>query len=196
MRPGQAFADVEQGGYSSYPVSSGGDFASGGMGAFAYAPSLAPVGTASAGNYDPGNCDQDAAALTYLGFPAGTPGGGNGQAADSASGSGAWNPQFQAAVRAFQASANLTQDGWIGPQTRSAILAAVSLKNNSQPAPAPNVVVPITPTVIDVVPVGPLPPGPAAPPKNDNTLLYVGIGLAAASLLATVYLIGRKKRAA
>lgn len=105
-----------------------------GLAVLMYVPDVAPVGSAAAGNYFPRSVTEDAKALRFLGLNAGNPGGGVSQQSDLQSKSGAWNPTFQAAVKAFQASPfgkskGLTADGWIGPNTRTALLAAVETKN-------------------------------------------------------------------
>lgn len=173
----------------------------GDMGVLAYAPDLGPVGTGAAGDYYPRDTTQDANALQYLGFMplaaldqhVGTLGS---QAADMAASQGAWDPAFQAAVRAFQAVSGATQDGWIGPQTRTRIAAAVALKN-ANPAPNPNPLPPppIPPNILPVPPLPiPLPPGPTPPniqpvvnKTTDDTMMYVGIGLGALVLAGVGY---------
>lgn len=99
-----------------------------------YVPNLAPVGHGSDGTYWPGDVRQDWVALRFLGYqvnggPIPDPGGGVSQAADSAAGAGAWNPTFQAVVKAFQGDNGLTVDGWIGPQTRQKLGDLVGAKN-------------------------------------------------------------------
>jgi len=106
--------------------------APGGM-PFTYLPNLGPVGSQAQGNYNPNPVDQDAAALNFLGYNAGNPGSESTRYTTLVSTpgkGGAWNTQFQAAVRAFQqANPGLTVDGWIGPNTRKVILARVTEKN-------------------------------------------------------------------
>lgn len=203
-------------GWSEYPDSSIGSLgmlgylgAIGAMGSFAYAPNLGPVG--SGASYYPGDTSADAAALNYLGFypelyfksHIGTEGS---QKDDMADGAGAWDPTFQTAVKDFQASASgLTVDGWIGPKTRTALAAAVAVKNASaqplippgpytppaSPLPTPPAVIP---PFVPNVPVGPSPspvsPSQPAAAKSDNTLLYAGAAVGAAVLgLGAYYLL-------
>lgn len=149
------------------------------MGSLAYNPSLAPVGSAAAGNYYPGDTTADAQALNYLGYlpdpylasHVGTRGS---QAADRAAGAGAWDQAFQAALTDFQQAMGLTADGWIGPKSRSVLLTAVNAKN-AQPAPLPG------------LPPSPAPSTPGAPAAKSNTMLYVGIAAAVAALGAGAY---------
>jgi peptidoglycan hydrolase-like protein with peptidoglycan-binding domain len=89
---------------------------------FLYVPNLGSVG--SGASYNPGPVDQDAAALNYLGYSAGSP------PPQKAIGSGgAWDPTFRAAVTAFQKANGLTADSWIGPKTRTTIAKKVTEKN-------------------------------------------------------------------
>jgi len=102
-----------------------------GMGALAYTPVQA---TGSGSSYNPGDTSQDALALNYLGYypdqlvvaHVGTSGS---VAADQAASTGAWDPDFQTAVRDFQQATGLSVDGWIGNQTRAKLLALVNAKN-------------------------------------------------------------------
>jgi len=103
----------------------------GGMGALTYSP---PQATGSGSSYNPGDTAQDALALNYLGyFPdqlvASHVGTSGSVSADQANSTGAWDPDFQTAVRDFQAATGLSVDGWIGNQTRAKLLAMVNAKN-------------------------------------------------------------------
>lgn len=194
-------------GWSEYPDHSMGFLmALGAMGAFTYLPNLAPVGSGSA--YSPGDTSDDAAALNYLGYypdpllqqHVGT----SGSAADDMNNAtGAWDPTFQTAVTDFQSTTpGLTVDGWIGPKTRTAILAAVTAKN-AQPSPIvpvgpytpPASPIPVPPAVVPpfvpVTPVGPSPlpvqPKPAAAASSDNTLLYAGAAVGVVVVGALAY---------
>lgn len=108
-----------------------------GLPVLAYIPDLAPVG--SGASYFPRSVSEDAKALRFLGLAAGNPGGGVSQAEDMRTKTGAWNVTFQQAVKAFQASPfgktqGLTVDGWVGPNTRKALGAAVASKNEENRA--------------------------------------------------------------
>ncbi len=102
-----------------------------------YVPDLSPTSNSSSYYYDASNgkhaaidVRQDAKALRFLGYPAPTdPGGGNGMGADEAAAQGSWNPAMQTAVSDFQTDAQLTVDGWLGPNTRGALGNAVAAKN-------------------------------------------------------------------
>ncbi len=159
-----------------------------------YVPDLAPVGSTAAGTYYPRSVDDDASALNFLGYGAGFPGGGNGRAEDMSRQEGAFDTTFQAAVTRFQQDAGIGVDGRIGPQTRGALLAAVTKANassalNPNPLPFPKV----PPFVPGVLP-GPSAPSPSKPgpapvvaAKSSNTLLIAG-GVAAAGLAAWYFL--------
>lgn len=158
-----------------------------------YTPDLAPVGSKS--TYFPRGVTEDAIALTFLGFDAGTPGGGISQQADMNSGTGAWEPTFRAAVTAFQKANGLTVDGWIGPATRAKIKERVDQKNAIAPnLPAPPQ--PVSPAAIpppspsNQVPVNPSVPGqpkPATGLAALSTPAKIGIGVAALALLGGGY---------
>jgi hypothetical protein len=134
-----------------------------------YIPNTNDVGHGAA--YFPGDVSNDALALNYLGFipddainglapSTGT------QAGDMAQQAGAWDGDFRSAVVTFQSSAGITSDGWIGPQTRMALGAAVGLKNASASPVAPPQVLPPVPVVptTPIIPISPVPPSPGAPP--------------------------------
>jgi hypothetical protein len=158
-----------------------------------YVPDLGPVGSGSQGTYYPRNTEEDARALGYLGFfdafidHTGTLGS---QQADMANDAGAWDPAFQEAVAMFQASVGLPADGWIGPNTRRALAAAVLKKNAEGPMPSPLPIPPPPPPPLpNILPVPPSPipvppspgplPGPVPQPvvtKENNTMKYLAIG--------------------
>jgi len=156
----------------------------------AYKLNLTPTGSGKA--YYPGSVDADAEALNYLGYQAGFPGGGNGQAADIQAGEGAWDDTFQQAVRNFQADARGaagTVDGWIGVNTRKALFAAVQARNASNPSaplPAPsrtlpNVAPAPSPSPSPAPKPGGLAPAPAASiggGMTTNQKVMIGAGLA------------------
>lgn len=108
----------------------------GAIGAFSYNPDLRDVGHGA--DYYPGSVQADAAALNYLGyFPdfdtfVDTTGSASG---DQAASVGAWDPTFGSAVGDFQRTHGLTQDYWIGPETRRAIKAAIDA---AEPPPPPD----------------------------------------------------------
>lgn len=171
-----------------------GDLGSMGAADFEYVPDLGPVGTGAAGNYYPRDTQADADALHFLGFMpdgawsdhVGTTGS---QAGDMAQAAGAWDPAFQAAVRAFQSTAGTTADGWIGPNTRQKLQAAVQAKNAGQSPIAPPFVIPpvsppISPNVIP--PSSPSKPTPAPVKAGFNWPLVLG---AAAVLGGGYYLL-------
>jgi len=157
----------------------------GAMGAasqIAYVPDLAPVG--SGASYFPRDVEQDAKALNFLGFLSDVDdanrftSNGN-QSEDIQNQSGAWDPAFRAAVTRAQAALRLTVDSWIGPQTRTALAAAVATKNASgfnPPLPSPGVIIPVAPGKVPVPPDSPAPPGTVVVAKKDDTLMWVGIG--------------------
>lgn len=168
-----------------------------------YAADLAPVG--SGASYYPRDTMRDAEALAFLGLLSeqelsehvGTLGS---AAKDMGAGQGAWNPDFQRAIRVFQGrtGGRLTVDGWVGPKTRTVMVEAVTLENARRAAgklPAVPVAPPAIPTPAlpppGVIPTPVSPPAPAAPGKlapvaaqeDDDTLLYVGAGVAVLALL-------------
>ena len=173
----------------------------GALGALAYVPDLAAVGSGSAGTYYPRDTSADARALNYLGFfpdpflatHVGTTGSRQG---DSAAAAGAWSPAFQQAVRDFQVVYNLVVDGWIGPATRKSIAVQVAAKNanelpdfpphpNPLPIPVPPNPIPVPPNPIPVPPN----PGPAPAPAKDNTIRNVAIGAGALGVLGLGYFL-------
>ena len=111
-----------------------------------YTPDLTPMPTTGTGNQtyyrDTNNAKRakiyvtdDSKALRFLGYPAPVaPGGGNGLDADRNSNTGSWDPSLQSAVTAFQQSHGLTVDGYLGPQTLTAIKADVDQMNASNMA--------------------------------------------------------------
>ncbi|NBU16711.1 MAG: peptidoglycan-binding protein, partial [Actinobacteria bacterium] len=156
----------------------------------------APVGSKS--SYFPRSVTEDAIALTFLGFDAGTPGGGISQQADMNSGTGAWDPTFRAAVTAFQQKNGLTVDGWIGPQTRKMIKQRVDEKNASTPnlpaPPTPPAPIP-PPSPSNQVPVNPAVPGQPQPATGFaalSTPAKIGIVAGAVALLGGGYYLLRK----
>lgn len=148
---------------------------------FAYVPDLLPVGSGNA--YFPRDTTQDARALNFLGFMSDSalddhPGSLGTQARDIAEQVGAWDPVFRAAVTRAQTALGLTVDSWIGPKTRTALLAAVTKKNaGAIVPPAPPGVLPVNP---GSVPGGAAPIPGATPVKDnvggDDTMTYVAIG--------------------
>ena len=109
-----------------------------------FAPDLRPMTDASAYFYNPANgkhakidVRNEAQALRFLGYPAPpNPGGSGNMGTDSSTGQGSWNPQLQNAVKMAQTDAGLTVDGWLGPQTITALGQAVASKNASVTATA------------------------------------------------------------
>jgi peptidoglycan hydrolase-like protein with peptidoglycan-binding domain len=183
-----------------YPDANRGAFTMMGLGTmgqigapFAYVPDLAPVGSQSA--YFPRSVASDANALNFLGFLGDNelaslrPSTGS-QSGDMNGPAGAWAPAFRAAITRFQVSRGLTNDSWVGPATRTALLAAVTAKNLQQPLPPvlpPSVPVPVLPGAVPAAPA--VLPGvlPAAKPADDDTLLYAGAGVGAVLLLGLGY---------
>lgn len=158
-----------------------------------YEPDLAPVG--SKATYFPRSVTADAVALTFLGFDAGIPGGGVSQQADMSTGTGAWEPNFRAAVTAFQQANGLTVDGWIGPQTRKTIKLRVDQKNASTPnvpeppKPTPKEAIP-PPSPSNQVPVNPSVPGqpqPATGLAALSTGAKVGIAAGVVAIAAGLW---------
>jgi hypothetical protein len=148
---------------------------------FLYVPDLAPVGSKS--TYFPRSVDRDAMALNFLQFMSDsalddlTSSMGS-QSADMNNEAGAWDPAFRASVTRFQVAKGLTADSWIGPQTRTALAAAVAFKNanpGTLPSPLPQVV-PVIPGQVPAKPA--VLPGvtPASAKTEDDTLMYLGIG--------------------
>lgn len=158
----------------------------GAPGPFIYIPDLGAVGSKS--SYFPRDVERDAAALVFLGFlsdvdDANRQVSDGSQAADIANEGGAWDPAFRSAVTRFQSSARITADSWIGPQTRTAIAAAVAAKNAGGLAlPVPSQPVPVSPGAVPAKPT--VVPGvvPASSVTSDDTLMYVGIGAAVLAL--------------
>lgn len=146
---------------------------------FAYVPDMRPVGHAS--TYFPRDVTEDMKALNFLGFlpdavtPTLTSTGT--QAGDIAQHAGGFDDVFRGAVGRFQTAAGITADTWIGPQTRTALVAAVA-RHNLDPQP-PRVLPPSVPVNPGGVPAQPaVIPGvhPASAHDADDTLMYVGIG--------------------
>lgn len=156
------------------------------VGTLVYIPDLAPVGSKSA--YFPRDVERDAEALEFLEFlsasanAAREPSTGS-QAGDMANEAGAWDPNFRSAITRFQVAKGLTNDGWVGPQTRTALAAAVAFANANPgvlPAPPPPGVVPPVPINPGAVPAKPaVIPGvtPVNTKSGDDTMMYVGLGL-------------------
>ncbi len=159
---------------------------------FDYHPNLGPVGHAA--TYYPGSIAQDVQALNFLDFLSDsampevedTTGG---AAGDADAEKGAWSPVFRASISRFQAAHQLTADSWVGPQTRTALAAAVAFQNAN-----PGALPPPTPAIINVVPGGvPAKPAilpgvqPAAAGAADDTLMYVGIGAGVLALGAAAW---------
>lgn len=182
----------------------------GGLGALpdqlVYVADLGPVG--SGATYYPRDTMRDAEALAFLGLLSeaelsehvGTLGS---AAKDMGAGQGAWNPEFQRAVRVFQGrtGGRLTVDGWIGPKTRTVMIEAVTQENARRIAgrlpaapaapPIPGLPAPSVPRpgVLDPTPVAPKPGqiAPVAAKEEDDTLLYVGLGVGVLALLGIGY---------
>jgi len=161
-----------------------------------YVPDLAPVGSKAA--YFPRDVEQDAAALVFLGFlsdaaDANRQVSDGSQGADMANEGGAWDPAFRSAVTRFQSSKGLTADSWIGPQTRGALATAVAFKNANPgilPPPPPPGVLPPVPVKPGAVPANPaVLPGvrPVAAGEEDQTMLYVGLGVGALLLAGVAW---------
>ena len=181
--------DASDQGWGSY-YDSGEETGIGDLGGLDYSPDLEPVGAGA--SYYPRDTADDAAALAFLGFLSqaalaahvGTTGT---QAGDMKSNAGAWSPPFRAAVLAFQKSAALGADSWIGPNTRRALAAAVAKNNAIEP--------PFPPNPGPIVPPGPRPNLDPAPPKpspkpaakTDNTLLYAGGAVVGVGVLYGLY---------
>jgi len=156
----------------------------GALGALAgldYNPSTASVGTGA--SYFPGDVSADAAALAYLGFlPAGVallPSTGS-QSGDMNAAAGAWDPAFRAALGAFQQTAGINVDGFIGPISRGKLKIAVDAKNAANPSPPP----PASPGV-----------NPAPAPSSSSTTSKVGLALVGLGLVgaaATLFFWRRK----
>jgi hypothetical protein len=109
------------------------------------------------------------------------------QAKDEAFKSGAWDPTFQVAVRDFQQiQGGMTIDGWIGPQTRSFLKAAVDAKNARELPNAPPQ--PIAPTPPPGVSPNPTPgPTPAAALGGMSTTMLALLGVGAVGAAYAVY---------
>lgn len=170
------------------PMGSIGGFAA----PFSYVPSLAPVGSGSA--YFPGSVANDAAALNYLGylsdgaFAGLSPSTGT-QSGDMNQAAGAWDSAFRGAVGVFQAASGITADTWVGPQTRTALLGAVTLKN-ANPGSLPNipsVPVPVAPGGVPALPAvlpGVTPASSTTSSDDTTTYLLAGAGVLVVGALA------------
>lgn len=200
MDPNEGSGDYGDNGWGDYPNAQ-----MSGMGALwtpplSYAPSTASVGSGSA--YWPGDVMADAEALNVLGYLSDTsaywepgtstpvhPSTGS-QSGDMSAGAGAWDPNFQAAVKAAQAAYGDTQDGWIGPQTRGSLANAVAAWNQANSPIAPPQPLSPTPPAPDVpdpsvIPGGggpsPSPSEPAAPGSIQSYLtprnIAIGLGV-------------------
>ncbi len=164
---------------------------------FVYIPDLAPVG--SKASYFPRDVEQDAGALNFLGFlsdvddanrftSTGT------QSGDMAQEAGAWDPGFKGGVTRFQAAKGLTVDGWIGPNTRTALALAVTQANakglGGGPVPTlPPAIIPVIPGDVPQKPnptplpgITPAKTGPGGAAAEDETMTYVAIGAAVLAL--------------
>lgn len=161
-----------------------------------YVPDLRPVGSGAA--YFPRDVEQDAAALVFLQFlsnvaDANREQSTGSQGGDMANSAGAWDPAFRSAVTRFQVAKGLTADSWIGPQTRTALAAAVAFQNANPgalpPPPSPGTVPPV------LVNPGKVPAQPAVLPgvtpvnakTTDDTMMYVGIGAGVLALGALAW---------
>lgn len=166
-----------------------------------YAPNLGPVG-AGAGYY-PGSVLEDGRALSYLGYldpdivfdlTNGYDTTGSAAGDMQGEGKGAWLREFRMAVEAFQKDVGIEADGWIGPITRGAILAAVARKNAQEmPSPLP---IPPPPIPIPNQPSNPsLPSIPSHPSaqnvsaRTDNTKRNVLIGAGVVGGLGLLYFL-------
>lgn len=169
-----------------------------------YVADLAPVG--SGASYYPRDTMRDAEALAFLGILSeeelsqhvGTLGS---AAKDMGAGQGAWNPDFQRALRVFQGrtGGRLTIDGWIGPKSRTVMVEAVTQENARRAAgrlpvpvppaiPAPQLPPPgVLPTPVSPSPAAPGGLAPVAAKDEDDTLVYVGVGVAVLALLGLGY---------
>lgn len=191
------YGDQGWGGYPDAQMSGLGSLTAAPM---TYTPNLGPVGSGS--SYWPGDVSMDAAALNYIGVTPDSlllrPSTGT-QAGDMAASAGAWDPNFQAGVKAFQGANGDTVDGWIGPQTRTSLAAAVTAANLKASPIAPPQPISPTPPAPDVPPPGVLPsPGgggggsPDLPPDLTPSFLStttgkVVVGLGVAAVLGGVY---------
>lgn len=159
---------------------------------FSYSPNLAPVGSGSA--YFPGDVSADAAALNYLGYLADadyaqiSPSTGT-QSGDMNNSAGAWDPSFRGAIANFQNASGITADTWVGPQTRTALLGAVTLKN-ANPGVTPNIPstpVPVTPGSVPALPT-PVPGTvPASATSSEDTTTYLLAGAAIIAVAGLAY---------
>lgn len=154
-------------------------------GPLVYIPDLLPVGSGSA--YFPRSVEGDAQALNFLGFLSDADeairrASEGSQGADMGDEAGAWDTNFRSAITRFQASKGLTVDSWVGPQTRTALAAAVAAKNAGTPIPPPP-----PPGVLPPIPVNPgtVPALPAVLPgvtpapssaSGDSTTTFVAVG--------------------
>lgn len=161
------------------------------VGTLVYVPDLGPVGSKS--SYFPRDVEHDAEALNFLEFLSDVadanrmPSTGS-QGGDMAQEAGAWDPSFRSAVTRFQASKGLTTDSWIGPNTRTALAAAVAFRNvNPGQLPAPPSPGTVPPILVNPggVPAKPaVLPGvqPASAKTGDDTMMYVGLGVGGLAL--------------
>jgi len=155
------------------------------VGTLVYVPDLGPVGSKS--SYFPRDVEHDAEALSFLEFLSDVADANRRQSTGSKGGdqaqvAGAWDPSFRSAVTRFQASKGLTVDSWIGPQTRTALAAAVVFRNlNPGRLPAPPSPGTVPPVFVDP---GGVPAKPAVLPgvqpasaktDDDQTMMYVGL---------------------
>jgi hypothetical protein len=159
---GDDFGDQGWGDYPTAQMAGVGGMAALWTPPLSYTPSLTAVGSGSA--YWPGDVTADAQALNVLGYLTDTDpywvSGGNtavhpstgSQAGDMAASAGAWDPNFQAALKLAQAAEGATVDGWIGPQSRGDLANAVAAWNQANAPNAPP------------QPVSPTPPAPNVPP--------------------------------
>lgn len=198
----EASDDQGWGGYPDERAGLGAIMGMGGIEGLSYSPDLAPVGNGS--SYFPRSVEADCDALEYLGFLKGAvlQSYGN-QAADMAQAAGAWDPNFRAAVTAFQQVAPAfgytgKVDGWIGPMTRQALLNAVNAKNASESPVAPPFVPPLTPPAPGVPPYVPpstpivpvLPPSPGVQPASTSSKTSTGLYVAGALAVLAVVGVG------
>ncbi len=165
---------------------------------FQYFPDLSPVGSGSA--YFPRSVAADAQALNFLGFLTDAelaslrPSTGT-QSGDMNGPAGAWAPAFRGAMGRFQASAGITADTWVGPQSRGKLATAVSAKNANPgalppPPPNPDRPVPVNPGTVPALPT-PLPGVTPASASSGgmSTGAMVGIGVGVLALGAGLWYV-------